>query len=45
MGAAARECARAAFDKRIVIRETQAVYAELMDMGGGTPTGPQAQCP
>ncbi|WP_310564810.1 glycosyltransferase family 4 protein [Hydrogenophaga sp.] len=45
MGAAARARVLAAFDERIVIRDTLAVYAELLDMDGGTPTGPQALMP
>ncbi len=40
MGAAARERALAEFDERIVIRETLAVYEELLESGDGTPTGP-----
>lgn len=40
LGLAAREKARAQFDERIVIEQTQAVYRELL---GDLPSGPAAQ--
>ena len=40
MGAASRARALAEFDERIVIRDTMAVYAELVDADEETPTGP-----
>lgn len=45
MGATSRTRALAEFDERIVIRETLAVYAELLETDSGTPTGPQALMP
>jgi len=45
MGAASRARALAEFDERIVIRETLAVYAELLETDTGTPTGPQPLAP